>query len=110
MIGLNIRDRSSIDLSLRRCRSQLRISARIAFTALSETAGLKLTKNHAYAGWFEDWDDRIAWLLRAHMDSGRPFGVYYHSILALDRTGAIQILQVDGDLPALAESLAAKGF
>jgi len=44
MIGLNIRDRSSIDLSLRRCRFQPRISARIAFTALSETAGLKLMK------------------------------------------------------------------
>ncbi|MBZ5729053.1 MAG: recombinase family protein, partial [Acidobacteriia bacterium] len=39
MIGLNIRDRSSMDLSLRKCRFQLRISARIAFTALSETAG-----------------------------------------------------------------------
>ena len=44
MIGLNIRDRSSIRLSLRRCRFQLRISARIVFTALSETAGLKLMK------------------------------------------------------------------
>src|SRR5580693_8046127 len=32
MIGLNIRDSSSIDLSLRRCRLQLRISGRIAFT------------------------------------------------------------------------------
>jgi len=45
MIGLNIRDRSSIDLSLRKGRFQLRISARMAFTALSETAGLKLMKN-----------------------------------------------------------------
>jgi len=44
MIGLYIRDRSSIDWSLRRC-SQLRISARITFTALSATAGLKLM-NH----------------------------------------------------------------
>jgi len=44
MIGLNIRDRSSIDLSLRRCRSQPPISARMAFTALSETAGLKLMR------------------------------------------------------------------
>ena len=35
----------SIDLSLRRCRFQLRISTRIAFTALAETAGLKLMKN-----------------------------------------------------------------
>jgi len=45
MIGLNIRDRSSIDLSLRRCRFQLRISSRMAFTALSEIAELKLMKN-----------------------------------------------------------------
>jgi hypothetical protein len=45
MIGLNIRDRSSIRLSLHKCGFQLRISARIAFTALSETAGLKLMKN-----------------------------------------------------------------
>jgi hypothetical protein len=44
MIGLNIRDRSSIALSLRRCSFQLRISARIAFPALSDTAGLKLMK------------------------------------------------------------------
>jgi hypothetical protein len=44
MIGLNIRDRSSMRLSLRKCRSQLPISARIAFAALSETAGLKLMK------------------------------------------------------------------
>lgn len=44
MAGLNIRDRSSIDLSLRRCRFQLRISARMTFTALSESAGLKLRK------------------------------------------------------------------
>ena len=42
---VNIRDKSSMDLSLRRCRFQLRISVRIAFTALSETAGLKLMKN-----------------------------------------------------------------
>jgi hypothetical protein len=41
---LNIRDRSSMDLSLRKCRFQLRISVRIAFTALSETAGRKLMK------------------------------------------------------------------
>jgi hypothetical protein len=34
MIGLNIRDRSSIDLSLRECRFQLRISARIAVCCL----------------------------------------------------------------------------
>ena len=44
MIGLNIRDRSSIDLSLRKCRFQLRISDRIVRTAVSETAGLKLMK------------------------------------------------------------------
>ena len=41
-IGLNIRDRSSIALSLRRCRFQLRISLRIDFTALSETAGTEV--------------------------------------------------------------------
>ena len=34
-----------MDLSLRRCRFQLRISVQIAFTALSDTAGLKLMKN-----------------------------------------------------------------
>jgi hypothetical protein len=44
MTGLNIRDRSSIRLSLRSGGFQLRISARMAFTAWSETAGLKLMK------------------------------------------------------------------
>ena len=45
MIGLNIRDKSSRLLSLRKCRFQPRISARMAFTAWSATAGLKLMKN-----------------------------------------------------------------
>ncbi|MCU1252991.1 MAG: hypothetical protein JWQ49_6020 [Edaphobacter sp.] len=45
MIGLNIRDRSSIALSLRLGRFQLRNVSRIAFAALFETAGLKLMKN-----------------------------------------------------------------
>jgi len=44
MIGLNIRDKSSTALSLRRGRFQLRILSRIAFAALFETAGLKLMK------------------------------------------------------------------
>jgi hypothetical protein len=45
MIGLNIRDRSSRALSLRRGRFQLRMVSRMAFAALLETAGLKLMKN-----------------------------------------------------------------
>ena len=45
MIGLNIRDRSSIALSLRLGRFQLRKVSRMAFAALFETAGLKLMKN-----------------------------------------------------------------
>jgi len=45
MIGLNIRDRSSRLLSLRRGRFQLRIVSRMVFAALFETAGLKLMKN-----------------------------------------------------------------
>ena len=44
MIGLNIRDRSSIALSLRFGSFQLRKVSRIAFAALCETAGLKLMK------------------------------------------------------------------
>jgi hypothetical protein len=44
IIGLNIRDRFSIALSLRKCRFQLRISVRIDFPASSEMAGLKLMK------------------------------------------------------------------
>src|SRR5262245_57332288 len=42
---LNIRDRSSIDLSLRDCSRQLRISSRMALAAVGEMAGLKLTKS-----------------------------------------------------------------
>jgi hypothetical protein len=44
MIGLNIRDRSAIALSLRFGSFQLRNVSRIAFAALFETAGLKLMK------------------------------------------------------------------
>ena len=45
MIGLNLRDRSSRLLSLRRGRFQIRIVSRMAFAALCETAGRKLMKN-----------------------------------------------------------------
>src|SRR5262249_21362871 len=45
MIGLNIRDRSSIDLSLQDCSRQFRISSRMALAALVEIAGVKLTKS-----------------------------------------------------------------
>jgi len=45
IIGLNIRDRSSIALSLRRGRFQLRIVSRMVFAALFATPGLKLMKN-----------------------------------------------------------------
>jgi len=45
MIGLNMQDRSSIALSLRLGRFQLRILSFMAFAALFETAGLKLMKN-----------------------------------------------------------------
>ena len=49
MIGLNIRDRSSIGLSLCKCRFPLRSSARIAFSALPDTAGLKMMKYFLFA-------------------------------------------------------------
>jgi hypothetical protein len=45
MIGLNIRDKSSIDLSLHDCSRQPRISSRMAFAAFVEIAGVKLAKS-----------------------------------------------------------------
>jgi hypothetical protein len=45
MIGLNIRDRYSRLLSLRRGGFQRRIVSRMVLAALFETAGLKLMKN-----------------------------------------------------------------
>jgi hypothetical protein len=45
MIGLNIRDRSSRLLALRRGRFQLRIGSRMVLATLFESAGLKLMKN-----------------------------------------------------------------
>lgn len=44
MIGLNMRERSSIALSLRFGRFQLRIVSRMACADLSDTAGLKFMK------------------------------------------------------------------
>ena len=44
-MGLNIRDKSSIALSLRCGSFQLRNVWRIAFAARFDTAGLKLMKN-----------------------------------------------------------------
>jgi hypothetical protein len=66
--------------------------------------------NHAYAGWYADWSSRVAALTQDHIQRGRPFAVFYHSILALDCNGLIRILQLDGTLPELAESLAADGI
>src|SRR5262249_36488882 len=44
MIGLNIRERPSSDVSLRRCSFHVRIVLRMALLAFSEMAGVKLMK------------------------------------------------------------------
>jgi hypothetical protein len=62
-----------------------------------------------YEGWYDKWEERIAELVAEHQERRREFEVFYHSILALDGSGAIQILQVDATLPQLAEDLARAG-
>ena len=66
--------------------------------------------NHAYAGWYDGWNSRVAALTRAQMQHRRPFELFYHSVLALDGNGDIHIFQLDGRLPELAERLAADGI
>ena len=64
----------------------------------------------AYETWFDGWDEKIANLVKAHISKKRPFEVFYHSVLGIDRFGAIHILQRDADLPGLAEILASEGI
>jgi hypothetical protein len=56
------------------------------------------------------WNARVAEVVSAHEQSGRPFATFYHSVLALDRDGNVLIRQVEGTLPGLALRLAADGI
>jgi len=63
-----------------------------------------------YEGWYEKWEERIAELVAEYQERKRKFEVFYHSVLALDGSGTIQILQVDATLSQLAEDLARAGI
>jgi hypothetical protein len=65
---------------------------------------------YAYEGWYDRWADRVAEVLAEHANRGRPFAVFYHSILALDAAGDIHLRQVEGTLPGLATDLAREGM
>lgn len=65
---------------------------------------------YAYSGWFRDWDARVEQVVTEHEREGKPFSLFYHSILALDRAGNVTIRQQEGTLPQLAEDLHREGF
>jgi hypothetical protein len=65
---------------------------------------------YAYGGWFEQWDVRVSEVVARHQRLVKPFASFYHSILAIDASGAIHILQTEGSLPELAQKLANEGM
>jgi len=65
---------------------------------------------HAYAGWFEEWDDRVEEIVAAHQRIRRPFETFYHSALGIDSDGNVLIRQREATLPELASSLADEGM
>jgi hypothetical protein len=65
--------------------------------------------NLAYTGWPDRWDGLVGSLVNEHLAARRPFEVFYHSVLGIDRTGQIHIWQLDTDLPGLANLLASEG-
>jgi hypothetical protein len=64
----------------------------------------------AYAAWYEAWDPLVREIVRVHQENGGSFASYYHSILALDRSANLHILQREGRLPELAADLAKEGM
>jgi len=64
----------------------------------------------AYGEWYDGWESAVERLVEDRLASGRPFEVFYHSVLGIDRSGAIRLYQRDADLPGLAEALVADGI
>ncbi len=64
----------------------------------------------AYRGWFAEWDARVAQAVQRHRQRGRPFGSFYHSVLASDPDNGVHIYQMEGRLPEIAETLAKDGM
>lgn len=65
---------------------------------------------HAYAGWFDEWNQRVDDAVSMHESLNREFASFYHSIIAIDEDGNIRIMQQDGALPDLAVSLQQAGI
>lgn len=65
---------------------------------------------HAYAGWFDEWDERVEKIVAAHQRIGRPFETFYHSALGIDAAGNVLIRQKEATLPDLADSLRSEGI
>ena len=65
---------------------------------------------YAYEGWYDEWDERVEKIVLEHEGSGRSFARYYHSVLGLDETGNIHVIQKEAVLPELALRLAHEGI
>jgi hypothetical protein len=72
-------------------------------------SGEKAAMEFAYAGWFAEWERRVAQIVTAHRRRKRPFAVYYHSVIAINRRGDITIRQLEGTLVEIARRLQREG-
>ncbi len=66
--------------------------------------------DYIYDGWYDQWEARVTEATNEHQRQGKPFSVFYHSIIATDKDGQIIIYQKEGSLPALANQLAQQGI
>src|SRR5262249_38710538 len=64
----------------------------------------------AYDGWYRQWDTRVEKLTNQHQARGNPYATFFHSVLAIDASGNIHLLQQESTLPDLANHLAEEGF
>lgn len=65
---------------------------------------------YVYDGWYDKWETRLAEVLARRNHSQRSDARFYHSILGIDGSGCIHIIQEEGTLPDLAGMLERRGI
>ncbi len=79
---------------------------------LRQIVGREATElaQYAYAGWFDEWDERVAQIVARHAQNGAPWSSFYHSVLGIDKHNRLHVMQLEASLPDLALTLAGEGI